>query len=246
MSCWQRSTNLKHLAIVVLAFPVTVFSQASNGEEVFGKNCTFCHGPGGAGGSAPALAQRGLEASYIDQVINYGLPNTAMPGWGQRLTTPDLYAVRAFVKRLNGISAPSGGNVARALPAEAEPGRNLFFDLDREFKSCSTCHSINGKGVAVAPEIKTVPSDVVGLRNLAASRVRTAQVDRETFPAVVATQLQGETRLYDLTGVPPVLRTFPSSVAKLSAGGWQHSSAIQAYSDQELERILNFLRAAVP
>ena len=98
----------------------------------------------------------------------------------------------------------------------------------------------------MAPEIKTLPSDAAGLRDLATPRLNTATVNGETFPAMVVTQLRNETRLFDLTTVPPVLRTFPPASVKLRDGSaCQHSSVVGMYSDRDLELILAFLRATV-
>jgi hypothetical protein len=74
--------------------------------------------------------------------------------------------------------------------------------------------------------------------------VQTATENGKTFPAVVYEQVKEETRVYDLTGALPVLRVFAPAGVKLTNGtSWQHSSAIKAYSDDELRSILLFLRA---
>ena len=216
------------------------------GQEVYGKACTFCHGEAGNGGSGPRLSGRGFDPQYIDRVIKYGVPETAMAAWGQRLTAPDLVAVSSYIKGLNGIVLPPSANALRALSGDAARGRDLFFDATKELGSCSNCHLVSGRGVAVAPEIKILPVDAAGLRKLATPRLSTAQINNETFPAMVVSQLKTEARLFDLTTVPPVLRIFSSSSVKLKEGStWQHSSVLGAYSNQELDLILAFLRAGV-
>jgi hypothetical protein len=74
--------------------------------------------------------------------------------------------------------------------------------------------------------------------------VQTATDSGKTFPAVVFEQVKEETRVYDLTAAIPVLRVFAPSAIKLTTGNsWQHSSAIKAYSDEELKSILLFLNS---
>jgi mono/diheme cytochrome c family protein len=247
---------MRRISIALLALPLLVHAQqqrdplsnevVKQGEDVFTRVCTFCHGQAGAGGSAPALTGRGLDAQYIDRVVNYGVPETAMAGWGQRLMAPELVAVSSYVKSLNGIVPPPSANTLRAFSGEAARGRDLFFNAYKELGGCSNCHAISGRGVRVAPEIKDLPGDAAGLRSLATPHLSTAMVGNETFPAIVVTQLRDETKLFDLTTVPPVLRTFPSSTVKLKDGsGWQHSAVVGAYSDQDLELVLAFLRATV-
>jgi hypothetical protein len=169
-----------------------------------------------------------------------------MPAWGQRLIKEDLTPIITYVKSLNGLVSASA--TAPDLPMEAIAGRDLFFDPTQELGACSNCHSNEGKGIAVAP-IKHVPADVPGLRNLAGrnfgppSQIKTASVAGESFPAWVATELKDEIRLYDMTAVPPSLRTFPKSAVTLKDGStWQHNSVLGKYTDQELSSILAYLR----
>ena len=62
--------------------------------------------------------------------------------------------------------------------------------------------------------------------------------------ALVASQIPNETKVYDLTKFPPVLRTFtPSGVTLKDGSTWNHASVLGDYSDAELESILTFLRA---
>jgi len=78
------------------------------------------------------------------------------------------------------------------------------------------------------------------------SKLSTAQVNKETFPAIIVSRLKTETRLFDLTTVLPVLRAFSPSAVKLKDGStWQHSSVVGAYTNQELQMVLAFLRATV-
>lgn len=218
------------------------------GEEVFNTTCTgACHGNQGLEGSgAPRLASRGLDGEYIESTIMYGKPKTAMPAWGQKLPIADLLAVITYVKDLNGISAIAPRAAADSLSGEAERGRQLFFDREGGMTRCSTCHSVASKGLNIA-RLHNIPTDVASLRNISTPRVSTATVGKDRFPALVVMQAYGETRVYDLSTVPPPLRRFRDEEVQLSGGNtWSHRSVLEAYSDDELQSILAFLRGLKP
>jgi len=180
------------------------------------------------------------------------LKGTAMQAFGTILPRADLSAVVAYVATLNGIANPSLGRGGpppseapqRQLPAEAARGRALFFDALRGFARCSTCHQVDGLGIAVTTPISTLPANAAALRELATPQVKTATADGDSFPVLVLTQGARETKLYDLTSLPPVLRTFASSSVKVADGSsWRHASAISGYQDAELDAVLLFLQA---
>src|SRR6185295_971611 len=114
-------------------------------------------------------------------------------------------------------------------------GRALFFDSVRGFARCSTCHAADGLGIPVTTPISSVPENVAALRALATPQVKTATGAGESFPALVLTQGARETKVYDLTLPPPVLRVFPAGAIKIADGSaWKHSSVIASYRDAEL------------
>ncbi len=216
------------------------------GSEVFAKTCAigYCHGVKGEGGGAPKLAGRGFDEAYITSVTRAGVPGTAMQGYGTILARPEFNAVVAYVMSLNGIEPRTSGPAPRTLDHDAQRGRELFSDSVRGFARCSTCHQMDGLGIAVAP-IEKVPASVAELRQFAASHVRTADVAGERFPALIVSQGGRRTVLYDLTTIPPVLRTVESNAVRLSDGAmWTHASVLNSYRAPELESILVFLRAA--
>ncbi len=163
-----------------------------------------------------------------------------------------MAAVVAYVGSLNGIAPTALPNLAdrgmprRQLPADAAKGRALFFDAVRGFGRCSTCHQVDGVGIAVADPIAKVPGSVAELKSIASPHVVTATADGATFPALVLSKGAKQVKLYDFTMSPPVLRTFMSSEVKLTDGSsWSHAKAMGAYGDGELESILSYLRVAV-
>jgi hypothetical protein len=89
--------------------------------------------------------------------------------------------------------------------------------------------------------MKSVPRDV---RAISSDRVRSAAVDGDRFPALIVSQGGRRTVVYDLTTLPPVLRTVDAGSLKIDGPvQWQHPTA--AYNDSELESILDYLRSVI-
>ena len=244
------------LLLVPALLPAMGWSQTS-GEKVFAQSCAtgYCHGARGTPAGAPRLAGRGFDQAYITSTVTRGLPGTAMPAFGTTLSRADLAAVVAYVATLNGIANPSvnlgpgpgaAGPSETALSPEAERGRALFFDAIRSFGRCSTCHEVNGIGISVTTPIAKIPADAAALRVLATQDVRTATVDGDAMPALIVSQGKTRALFYDLTSVPPVLRTVDPGTLKVTEGSaWRHAAVISAYNDSELGSILAYLREAI-
>ena len=76
------------------------------------------------------------------------------------------------------------------------------------------------------------------IKQVNASHVQTALAGKERFPALVVEKKGSTVVVYDLSALPPVLRTFASSHVTLQSGSqWKHGAAIASYSDAELEAI---------
>jgi mono/diheme cytochrome c family protein len=241
-------------ALFLLLVPMLGWSQ-NVGEKVFAQSCAtgYCHGAKGTPAGAPRLAGRGFDQTYITNTVMRGLPGTAMPAFGTTLSRSDLSAVVAYVSSLNGIANASvnlgpgaSGPTETPLSPESERGRALFFDAVRGFGRCSTCHEVNGIGISVTTPIGKIPADAAALRALMTPDLRTATVDGEAMPALIVSQGKTRALFYDLTSVPPVLRTVDPGALKLSEGSaWRHSAVIAAYSDVELASILGYLREVI-
>jgi len=230
--------------------PALLYAQdvIGQGADVFAKTCAtpYCHGLKGAGGGAPKLAARGFDEAYIASVTRAGVPGTAMQGYGSTLARPAFNAVVAYVASLNGIE-PRGisAEPAVSLSKEAARGRECFFDAVHGVDRCSTCHQVQGLGIAIVP-IAKVPVNAAALREVATPGVKTAHLGPDHFPAIVVSAGGRRTVLYDLTTLPPVMRTVESqSIGIADDSAWLHSTVVKSYNDRELESILVFLRAAV-
>jgi cytochrome c553 len=227
------------------------------GEQVFNRTCAtgYCHGPKGQPGGAPRLAGRGFDQDFIFNTVTRGVSGTAMVSFTNSLTRAEVVDVVAYVATLNGITkpeltfkAPFGEQPefrpeGLQIPRRAVPGHELFFDAVRGYDRCATCHEVTAVGVPVATAIGKVPEGGRALRTLATSRVQTVTFEGETMPGLVVSKGKERIVFYDLTSVPPVLRTADSSAVAISEGSaWNHASVLNSYNDAELASILEFLR----
>ncbi|MBI5296426.1 MAG: c-type cytochrome [Chloroflexi bacterium] len=74
------------------------------GADLFSANCSRCHGPEGQGTPrAPALNVKAFltdtSDQAIQQIITQGVPGTAMPTWGDRMTEADIQAIVGFIRQ---------------------------------------------------------------------------------------------------------------------------------------------------
>ena len=100
--------------------PVTEESLAW-GSQLFAANCSRCHGPEGQGTPrAPSLNVKSFltdtSDQAIQQIITLGVPGTAMPTWGDRMTDSDIQAIVGFIRQweptapeVATITRPGGG-----------------------------------------------------------------------------------------------------------------------------------------
>jgi mono/diheme cytochrome c family protein len=118
----------------------------ARGREMYDRNCTICHGPGGLG-DGPVVAQGGGPFPFATNLVT-GLPvarsdgylyavidvgRGLMPGYGPRITHADRWAIVMYMRQLQGqvTATPDAGpqtsipaatlEGAEAPPAERDP-----------------------------------------------------------------------------------------------------------------------------
>jgi mono/diheme cytochrome c family protein len=74
------------------------------GADLFSVNCSRCHGPEGQGKPiAPSLNYKSFLTETSDialqQIITLGVPGTAMPAWGDRMTEAQIQAIVGFIRQ---------------------------------------------------------------------------------------------------------------------------------------------------
>ena len=245
--------------MIILALLLAQTAPVARGERIFAESCSvgYCHGVAGAAGRGPRLRGRSFARDYLYGVIRDGIPSSAMPAWKDRLKDDDIRAVVEYVASLATASdatppanpmppgvGPASQPVFTGTP-QAARGRALFSDPVRE--SCSICHTVGGRGIAVGPDLTAAPELLSRIHATESRHVLTASLQSgERFPALLVSQTGDEVRLYDLTSTPPVLRTFARSqvVSLVQNPGWRHEDVRKNYSGAELEDVVAYLRWA--
>jgi mono/diheme cytochrome c family protein len=74
------------------------------GGQLFSQNCSRCHGPEGQGTQrAPALNIKAFLTDTSDlaiqQIVTNGVPGTAMPVWGDRMSEAEIQAIVGFIRQ---------------------------------------------------------------------------------------------------------------------------------------------------
>lgn len=246
---WSSRLLLTALSFMLPEAPLLGQKIRRIGAEVYAKNCAsiYCHGAQGTAGAAPAVAGKGLSLEQLNPIVREGVPDTAMAGWKDVLSASDLAAVIEYVSSIQETLRSRREELDPNRPWLTHAGRELFFDPNR-ITPCGSCHDFDGLGLAVAPHFKAAPSpSAAALRTLKSDKVRTIRPRaQEPFVGIAAPSKGGVQRWYDLSAKLPVLRTFgrfpePSE----PASSWSHGDVISAYSDAELERVLEFAREAL-
>jgi putative heme-binding domain-containing protein len=150
----KRPGRLALLAALLLAAPAAAqpLAEASaddvaHGKRVFDIHCSRCHGLDGVGGEGPNLMRENLRRSTQDdallEIVDDGIAGTDMPGHGS-LNTREIRNVAAYVRSL-------GVAPREDLPGDPVAGQELY-----EMTLCSTCHIVNGEGIALGPDLSDV------------------------------------------------------------------------------------------
>jgi putative heme-binding domain-containing protein len=150
----KRPGRLALLAALLLAAPAAAqpLAEASaddvaHGKRVFDIHCSRCHGLDGVGGEGPNLMRENLRRSTQDdallEIVDDGIAGTDMPGHGS-LNTREIRNVAAYVRSL-------GVAPREDLPGDPVAGQELY-----EMTLCSTCHILNGEGIALGPDLSDV------------------------------------------------------------------------------------------
>jgi mono/diheme cytochrome c family protein len=135
MAGWQNALTSEEIAALItlvqrwdevpagilpapnVPIPTTEESIALGGQ-LFSQNCSRCHGPEGQGTQrAPALNVKSFLTDTSDlaiqQIVTQGVPGTAMPAWGDRMTEADIQAIVGFIRQWE-PTAPEVATPARA------------------------------------------------------------------------------------------------------------------------------------
>jgi len=122
----------------------------AEGDALYHKTCTTCHGANGGGGEiGPAIVagdriDLGVSDGQTFNVIKNGVPGTPMRP--QALPDADIWKIVSYIHTLRGtaIDNPLAGDVAQ--------GEAVFWGKGQ----CGTCHMLGGKGGLTAPDLSNI------------------------------------------------------------------------------------------
>ena len=228
---------------------------AADGAELFATTCQVCHGQAGIGGVGPALRGAKFTADYVRKVLQEGRPGTMMPGFTGTMSPGEIGGITRYVVRLQAPDGPAPGG----LRGDANAGQAVFF-LKGSARSCSVCHSVEGRGGSVGPDLmskiagqsaKQIFQKIIVVPHRSADPAySTVRLTTKTG-AILTGIRSGETKdsvlFYDTSSLPPILRTIPK--ADITASARQQSSVMpNDYASrltlQQLLDVVAFLRMA--
>ncbi|MEH6616322.1 MAG: c-type cytochrome [Porticoccus sp.] len=139
------------------------------GRRLYAEYCSVCHGDKGQGSvwaqsglnpapvnfTEPASIQR-LNRDRMIFSVTYGRPETAMSGWGRRLTSEDVASVVDYVRSAFMGLADVDSAVPEAAAAKIEAGQaadmpnglqgNAAIGGGLYQSNCAECHGVSGDG----------------------------------------------------------------------------------------------------
>jgi mono/diheme cytochrome c family protein len=182
------------------------FGNVESGKKLFNKKgCIQCHQVGGVGGvlgpSLDAVGQSGAPMNVAAAMWNHG-PTMAEAMRARGIERPNLNAseLRDLVVYLRATSPERAGGPVSILPGRVNEGRALF-----EKKQCIKCHSIQGKGGNIGPDLgrrglyRNLVEFAAALWNKAPAMLRAMKLRKFTVP-----QLNGE----EMADIVAYLRSF--------------------------------------
>jgi len=101
----QRWEEVPTGAIPAPDMPIpTTEESIALGSQLYSANCSRCHGPDGQGTPrAPSLNVKSFLTDTTDQaiqqIVTLGVPGTAMPAWGDRMTDAQIQAIVGFLRQ---------------------------------------------------------------------------------------------------------------------------------------------------
>jgi putative heme-binding domain-containing protein len=263
-------TKLAVAALAVFATPSAIAAPAAQdmmqGGNVFAITCSssFCHGDGGVGARGPSLQNRNFTPDFVRSTVTNGRSGTPMPSFKDSLSAHEIDMVVDYVMSLSpnnhnagaGPAAPASAPPPAPLSAQAEAGRKTFFDLARA-GSCATCHSFKQEGGPIGPDLtevaKRTPHDlyqaiVTPTVPNADYPLATVTAGGTTMTGIVKQKTEKLVQLYDLSSVPPVLRSFyPADGIKVGDAATTapiYAHDLSSYSKDEIASLIAFLKSA--
>ncbi len=131
----------KQLLLLLLLFASAVANAAPDGEVLYQKHCSVCHGDDGRGGvGVPLSLSSFIDAvtdDYLKITIRVGRPGRIMPSF-PTLSDAQVNAIVEFMRAWSNV--PTLTQNPEPVIGDPDQGKALFA------KHCAECHGDNGEG----------------------------------------------------------------------------------------------------
>jgi putative heme-binding domain-containing protein len=148
VTMWSRLFSLLALASPA-AFAQQGYSPADiqSGKQLYGVNCSNCHGPNGDFVSGVDLGHGSFHRASTDNelvaIMVQGIMGTPMPP--ANLSDQQAHQIVAYLRSLAASETPG------ANKADLAHGKSLF-----ESKGCLNCHRVKDHGSRVGPDLSDI------------------------------------------------------------------------------------------
>jgi hypothetical protein len=158
----------------------------------------------------------------------------------------------AYLLLISALSLPAIQAQDKAAPTpQIERGRDLFTH-SKKGVACKTCHYLGGVGTAIGPDLTTMAkygslhSIVMTMHMQMTEYVYRVKTTVTSFPGILKGTYGDRVEYYDLSTIPPVLRTvFKNQIVSAERDQtWKHPPARANYTQQELADIVAYLKYA--
>jgi mono/diheme cytochrome c family protein len=156
------------------------------------------------------------------------------------------------VSLILGLAATFGAaQDKRPATAQSLRGRELFLKSPKG-TACATCHTMDGVGTSVGPDltrlasVATPHSMVATIKMTMTNEVQLVKTADGKFPGILKQKQGDDIEIWDLSKMPPVLQKLAAKqvVSMERDVVWRHPPALADYNAQELADIIGFLRWA--
>lgn len=197
--------------------------------------------------------------AYIGTLSKLG-PNDPEPPLPSDVTSSDLSTPTPLNRPASQPitdNQPSGENHSSVMTGDPEKGKLLFFDLSDKL-NCAACHRFNSNGKNVGPDLsgiagrsaREILKDIIlpdAVSTAAGQLFSLTTHDDEQLEAVKVGESSTRTKVYDVTSLPPVLRSIKTDQIKsfeLIRPSAMPDTYGQRYTLVQLLDIIAFLKSA--
>ena len=239
-------------------------AEMMQGGNLFIITCSssFCHGEGGAGARGPSLKNRNFTPDFVRNTVANGRSGTAMPSFKASLSPHELDMLVDYVMSLSPNNQNKDMAASTPAPAAAPPpplsakalaGHAIFFDATRP-GGCALCHSYQEEGGPIGPDLsgiaKRTPRDIYQamvkptVPNADYTMVSVATEGGMTATGLLKQKTDAVVQLYDLSSVPPVLRSFYGAKMGPAPAKPPYAHDLSGLSKDDLAALITYLKSA--